>query len=387
MRRLSARKLRLARLFDLLARPVWAIVGRFITPPQVGAADAKAILVVELWRLGDFALLTPGLAALRRRFPAARISLLGPPAAEELLRESGLVDDFIAAVMPWTAEAGKYAPGRYDVRGLWRLLRELRARRFDVALSARMDLRDNVLMALGGARRRVGYAYGGGAFLLTDALPAGDGHRVEDWRALAAHLGAAAGDGALTLCLSDSERGWAERWLAGQGVTESDVLVGIHPGASSPLRRWAPERFAVIASRAAARGARVLVFEAVPATESSWPSGVIAAPATSLREFMALLSRCDLLVCNDSGPMHIAAALGVGTVAIFTTQRPEWYAPGGGGAHHQVAVLPGFACRPCFDSCVFAEPYCNSSLGVERVLPLVDAALDRLLAGRGTLVA
>lgn len=385
MKRLSTRKRRIAWFFDLVARPIWALAGRWVVPRRASNAPVESILVVELWRLGDFALLTPALRALRARYPAAHLALLGPPAGAELLQESGLVDEVIPTVMPWTAEDGKYAPRRYALRALWREARALRARRFDVAVSARMDLRDNVVMAMAGARRRVGYDYGGGAYLLTDALPAQDGHRVEDWLTLAAHLGAAASDRTLTLRVSDAERAWAARWLSERGVADGDVLVAMHPGASSPVRRWAPDRFATVASRVAERGAKVLVFEAGSTPGAQWPAGAIVAPGTSLREFMALLAHCHLLVCNDSGPMHIAAALGVATVSLFTAQRPDWYAPE--GAAHRFAVVPDFACRPCFDNCVFAEPYCNTSLGVDRVLPLVEAALDRILDARSALVA
>ena len=381
MKRLSPRKQQQARIFDMVARPLWAMFGRMIAPRQGPQADVQSVLVVELWRLGDFALLTPALGALRRRFPAARIALLAPPAAEELLRESGLVDEVIPIVMPWTAEEGKYALGRYDRRKLWQRFRALRARRFDVALSARMDLRDNLVMALAGVRRRVGFDYGGGAYMLTDALPPGDGHRAEDWLALTTHLGAPAGDGALTLRVSEEEQAWASQWLAERGIGTGDILAGIHPGASAAVRRWQADRFATVAQRAIASGARALIFEPHQPGASAWPDGSVLAPATSLRQFMALLERCDVVVCNDSGPMHIAAALGVATVSVFTAQRPDWYAPQ--GREHAFAIVPGFACRPCFDACVFSEPYCNSTLGVERVLPLVDQALARVTASRG----
>ena len=178
----------------------------------------------------------------------------------------------------------------------------------------------------------------------------------------------------------EDERTWASEWLANHGVGAGDVVVGIHPGASAAVRRWQAGRFATVAERAIASGARALIFEPLQPGVSSWPEGSVPVSATTLRQFMALLERCSVVVCNDSGPMHIAAALGVATVSVFTAQRPDWYAPQGDA--HAFAVVPGFPCRPCFDACVFSEPYCNTALGVDRVLPLVDRALARVHASR-----
>lgn len=372
MKRLSPRKQRIARLFDLVARPLWMLVRPLVAPARP-RGDIRSILVVELWRLGDFALMTPALRALRERFPSARITVLGPAAGVELLRESGLIDDSVHAVLPWTAEEGKYDARRYDIDALRAIAKELRNRHFDLALSARMDLRDNVLMALSGAARRVGFRYGGGAFLLTDALEPTDGHRVDDWLALSTHVGARTADRSLVLRVSDREREWAAQWLRERGVVSGTPLVGIHPGAHRPVRRWSRERFSAVAERVRDSGARIAVFEDRDA--DAWPTGTLLPGTMPLREFMALLASCRLLVCNDSGPMHIAAALGIPTVSVFTSQRPEWYAPV--GEHHVHAVVEGFACRPCWDECVFAEPYCNTALGVERVIPLVENALQR----------
>lgn len=380
MKRLSARKQRLARLFDVLMRPVWWLTRSLIVPRAGDVAEIRSILVVELWRLGDLALLTPALVGLRRRFPQARIALLAPPAAEELLRESQLVDEVIPVVLPWTAGEKKYDLRRYEWRALRQLIHELRSRHFDLALSARMDLRDHLLMALSGARRRVGFDYGGGAFFLTDALTPADGHHAADWAMLAEHVGAPSPDRRLSLSVSAEERAWARGWLSERGVEAGNVLIGIHPGANAPARQWAPDRFASVAATAMESGARALVFE--PGDATTWPEGALTAAGPSLRQFLALLSCCDVLVCNDSGPMHLAAALGVKTVSVFTAQRPEWYAPEGEG--HAIAVVEGFACRPCWDSCIFAEPYCNTSLGVEQVAPLVEAAVARATAAKLT---
>ena len=179
--RITRRKLRALAALDAVGRPLFAVLrGRRRPIPQ---APPRRILVVELWGIGDVVLATPVLAELRERFPEAKISLLAKPHARELLEGSGLVDEVIAAAFPWTAHTRKYAPTRYRRAGLWRLFRELRARRFDVSLDARRDLRSNLVTFLSGAARRIGYDFGGAARLLTDVVPSGaqDGHRIDDW--------------------------------------------------------------------------------------------------------------------------------------------------------------------------------------------------------------
>lgn len=353
------------------AAPLWWLVRP--RRPAVPDDAIRSILVVELWRLGDLVLCTAALRALRARHPAARIALLAPPVAVELLEGTGLVDDVIPFVFPWTAERGKYRPARYDLRALRRVVRVLRGRRFDAAIAARMDPRDHMLLALSGAPRRVGIAHGGGEYFLSEPVPASDGHRVEDWGNVARALGFRGPTPPIELAILPGERAEARRWLASHGIGAGDQVVGLHVGASSPLRQWSLGKFAEIGRRAAGAGERVVVFQDPRGGDDpvSVPGAVTA--RVPLRTMMALLAECRLVVCNDSGPMHIAAALGVPTVSIFTAQRPDWYAPLGDA--HGVAMREGFACRPCFDRCVFAEPYCNTSVGVDDVWPLVAARL------------
>src|SRR5205085_7946240 len=103
------------------------------------------------------------------------------------------------------------------------------------------------------------------------------------------------------------------------------VVLGVHPGASHANRRWSPEKFAEVARNAADRhGVRVIAF--TDGESRIEIPGAAVAPRGSLRELLAMIARCNVLLCNDSGPMHMAAALGVPTVSIFTAQRSAWYA-------------------------------------------------------------
>lgn len=324
-------------------------------------------------------LATPALQALRDVYPSAHVALLAPAWADELLQNTGLVDEVIACDLPWTASAGKYAIARYRSPEFRALVARLRAGHYDLALDARMDLRNHLLMAASGARRRVGYDYGGAAFTLTDRLVPDDAapHRVHDWMGVVRQLGAT-GDYRLRLATSEEERQRARDRLTSAGYCDG-LLVGIHPGASSPVRRWDPEKFAAVARFAKQTlGAQVMLFDdgegACPVIENA-----IIVRRTSIRDFLALVEQCDAFVCNDSGPMHVAAALDVPTVSIFTSQRAEWYAPL--GDRHAYVTVEGFTCRPCFDACVLSEPYCNTSLEVQPVIDALQRVVTRERAG------
>ena len=102
-----------------------------------------------------------------------------------------------------------------------------------------------------------------------------------------------------------------------------------------------------------------------------------------LREFMAVLSQCSMFLCNDSGPMHIATALNVPVVALFGPTEPAWFGPL--GPQDQIVIRPGFWCRPCFDYCLFDQPYCLRTISVQDVYQTAHKMLDLLLPSSSNL--
>lgn len=331
---------------SLLPRLIWR-------PRRDAGKGIRKILVIEIWLIGDVVLVTPLLQALRARFPHSRIALLAKPHAEELLRNSGLADEIITFDFPWTANKGKYRPSRYDRRALASLIGRLRGEKFDLTIDCRMDVRSNVVAFATGAPRRIGYDFGGGSYLLTDALPAApdDHHKVDDWLALLQPIDKGgwvqnAVSHALTekfkprLRVTPDERAEAARRLRSLGFLEEDLIIGIHPGASQPRRRWPLEDFAWVADSLLARhsGKSLVFLDPENYGERMALQSDARFLSTTLRELMATLTHCDVLICSDSGPMHIADALGVPVVGVFTTGNPVWHRPFG---DNQIAVGHG----------------------------------------------
>ncbi len=349
--RVTRGKVAMFRLVDALLWPIGKITGarkRARTPIQ-------NVLVMEPWYIGDLVLATPILRAVRHKFPDARITVLGRAHAEELLRFSGLADDVVVYDLPWTAKSAKYNPARYNFDSLRALIADLRQRKFDLTLDARMDLRSNVVTYLTGAPRRVGYDFGGGAFLLTDAVPADPDrlHRVDDWLELMRPLaGDAEPDGAPEslgpwLAVSREEYEKAGAMLQAAGVDPGDTIVAVHGGAGDPRRRWPAPSFETVAAVLARDHAAKIIWFPEPGSDQEALPSADAVFRTSLREMMGLFAHCGLVLCNDSGPMHIADALGIPVVAVFLTGNPLWHRPYGknqlvvgAGTGHDFLVPP-----------------------------------------------
>jgi ADP-heptose:LPS heptosyltransferase len=361
-------------VLDLIARPA-RLAGVTSRRATHKPEDVKRILVIEPKNIGDVVLTLPFLAQLRARFPDAKITMLSRPIAEEILEGTGLVDEFIHTNLGWSEEATRYNPLAYNWRELARLRRELPARRFDLAFKCCMHIREHIVIGLSGAQRRIGYAFGLGDRVLTDAVPVKDPdrHKAADWLELVEYAGVPARAREARLHVSQSEREWANDFLANKGIS-TQMLIGIHPGASVPGKRWPLERFREIAATLAQRdGVSVIAFVDPENYGESLADvdGVIAAKVT-LRELIALTERCRLLVCNDSGPMHIAGALGIPTVAVFGTGINLWFAPL--GDHHRLVTLDS-PVSTGESGARTIRPYDVADIPTSRVLEAVNDAL------------
>jgi heptosyltransferase-2 len=321
-----------------------------MTSPARSANWQRIMVRATNW-VGDAVMSLPALEALRARFPRAEIVLVSKPWVSEIYWYHPAVSRQIV-YKPRSEHRGP--------RGFGRLVQELRAERFDAAI-----LFQNAFHAAWMAWRaripvRIGYAREGRGFLLDQAfeppLPAAYGHQVYYYLQLlfrAGLIGPPRPVGEIRLRLTDAERHWAAKKLDALGLGGPRFLIGLHPGASfGPAKRWIPERFAALADRLiGALDADVLIFgspeerplgEEIARTMQHTPA--LAAGETSLRQLLALMAQCRLMVTNDSGPMHLAAALGVPLVAVFgsTSER----ATGPVGARVRI-VKHRVVCSPC----------------------------------------
>lgn len=368
--RMTPRKWRLARSVESALQFLKLIMSPqpFSKTPNEPPAS---ILVAEFWNLGDLAILVPFLANLRQTFPQARISLLINAGLADFLHGQDLVDEFIPARVPWAQHFHrwrKYNPLTLDWISLARTILALRKHRFDWAFSGRMDVRDNFLLWLTGARRRIGYGIGGGGSFLTDRITPdlSRPHRADLWLQLLEAVGGLSNTKPVHFRLPSADSNFAQQFLRKRGIPADACLVGIHPGARSANRRWGEDRFTqVVRCLLKETDAHILWFSEPNNSTQAPPLERCHLVSVDFRAFLAVLSQCRLLVCNDSGPMHLANLLNVPVVAVFGPQKPEWFGPR--GPHDRVVIRPEFSCRPCWDYCVFDQPYCLRAISVDEV--------------------
>lgn len=335
------------------------------------------ILLLEPWGIGDLVLATGALRALRAAFPEARIDVLAKSYAKSLVIGPEMADGVVVYDFPWTAFHGKYRLTRYRFRELWELVSQLRRARYDVVLNARADVRNNLLGALIGGGRFVSVSCGFADFLATEVVqPRSEAHRSDDWRMVVERLSGPAPLAAKPRLAVDEALRLKVAASLGVTGTSRTLVIGIHPGARIAIRRWGIERFAAVGDAISSRlGARLLVFAEPDGYGSDIPlRSPFVVVKRPLPEMVAALAACDLLICNDSGPMHIASALGVPVVALFGPTRLEWFGPRGGRS--RIVRIEHVACRPCFDECRYAEPHCMTRLTEAAVLEAVMSMLD-----------
>ncbi len=278
------------------------------------------ILAVRTDRMGDVLLTTPAFAALRRAFPRAEISVLVNPSTREIVDGNPHIDDIIID--------DKHGRHR-GALGFWRLVLQLRRRRFDVAVIFHTKKRTNVLCFLAGIPRRVGYRNNKCGFLLTEPLkdrrPEGRQHEAEYCLDVVRTLGVRSDALDMHFPLKEEAELWADRFLNDNGIASDVALVAVHPGASCVSKRWPPERFAGLINRLHTRYRvrSVLVGAAAHENLVRVLKERVDVPLldltgiTSLAQLASLLKRCRLLVSNDSGPVHLATAVSTPVISIF----------------------------------------------------------------------
>lgn len=330
----------------------------------------QRILVVRLDRIGDVVLSTPVLQALREAYPSAFIAMMVRRVCTELVEGNPYINEVITY--------DKDRSHRGFLAGI-RLAVGLREWRFDTALVLHPTLRSHLMVWLAGIPVRIGYDRKGGR-LLTHRMPhrkqEGQQHEADYTLEMVRTLGLTPGrPQPFVPVLPERDRRVGEL-LASRGVKPSDVLVAVHPSASCVSKRWMPERFAYVADRLIkAHGVTVILVGGAPdavhaRTVETWMAHqpINLAGALSLGELACLLKRCRVLISNDSGPVHIAAAVGTPVVAIFGRNERGLSSGRWGplGPRH-VVLRKDVGCTVCLAHNCDIHFLCLQSLNVEEV--------------------
>lgn len=356
---------------------------------QAAWDDAANVLCVRLDALGDVLMTTPAIRALKERRPGRRVTLLTSPAGAAIARLVPEIDEVGVYEAPWV----KATPPRGSAEGDSAMIERLRAGRFDAAaiftVYSQSPLPAAVACYLAGVPLRLAHCRENPYQLLTDWVPEPEPdrivrHEVRRQLDLVAAIGAATRDERMSLAIPPAVEGRVRRRLAALGMDSFSRFVVIHPGATAPSRRYPPEGFAEAARQLATLHGCPVVFTG-GREEIDLVDGIQRAMAArshslagelSLVEFAALLRLAPVLVSNNSGPVHVAAALGTPVVDLYALTNPQhtpWMTP-------NRVLFHDVPCRYCYKSvCPQGHHDC-----LRRVPPsaIVEAAVE-LLEERG----
>jgi heptosyltransferase-2 len=410
-----------ARVLDalgaLLIRP-WR---RLRAVPRV--EDPRRILLVQLDHLGDAVLTSPLLGRLHAAYPQALIDVLASPSNREVFEADPRVHRVVLAERNWfERDRGRRAMGS----AVWQLGRSLRKARYDLGVDVRGDILTVLVLALAGIPRRIGWAMGGGGFLLTDVADWIPGrHEVASRLALLGRLGITAdGPARVSVSVTDRDRAIVARrlrdawgaprpqrpaaalkpnlvacgkdanpsprvrdgvfavpdlepsrddseWLHAGRFGAPAPLLAAHLGAGTAAKRWPPAHWKTLIGRFLDDGWRVVVIGGPEDADAA----TVLEPHPRLRDWTgamtvpettAFLERADLFLGADSGPSHLAACAGTPSVVLFsgTNHHAQWRP----WSRRSLVLKFDVPCRPCHHKvCPLADHPCMAGLDPERV--------------------
>ena len=332
----------------------------------------RRILIVSPFGIGDVLFSTPLIRAIRRAFPDAYVAYLCNRRTEEILRHNTHVNELFIYEKDEFVVLWKQHKLR-AVRRLLSLLWDIRRRRFDTAIDLSLGERYSFFLALFGVPRRIGFDFRRRGRFLTHRLAMTgfrDRHVVDHYVDLLALIGIRMLEPNLELAMSSEDGQAVEQRLQTLRIRHDRPLIGLVPaggvswGIQANFRRWSKNGFILVGQRLSQRhGATLLVFGepkdhdvCEEITRAIGEPAVDLSGQTTLGEFVSLVARCDLVIANDGGPIHIAASQGVPTVSIFGPVDPRVYGPYPRSPHHEVVYHESLPCRPCYHQ--FKLPPC-----------------------------
>lgn len=278
----------------------------------------KKILIINVNWLGDVLFSTPFISAIRNNYPDSFIACLIVPRTLEILEGNPDLSELIIF-----DEEGIHK----GLTGKIKLISFLRTKKFDEVFLLHRSFTRALICFLAGIPQRIGYYTKKRSFLLTKAIePPDEGkHKVEYFLDIARKIGLKVEKADYKFFVSSSDRDYARKILDKEGISKGDNLVVINPGGNWPLKRWPKENFAKLAdilsdslkAKIVITGAGKDVKLAQEISSLMKHKAVVLSGKTNLKQLGAVLEEANLVISNDSGPMHIAASLKTPLIALF----------------------------------------------------------------------
>jgi lipopolysaccharide heptosyltransferase II len=336
----------------------------------------KRILIVNVNWVGDVLFSTPFIRAVRAANPDAHIACLLHPRCREMLEANPRLNELIIY-----DEEGAHR----SLLGKWSLIKELRKRKFDTVFLLHRSFTKALITYMSGIGERIGYPTKNRGGILTRVVeePSEELHKVEYFLNIARASGIDVKESSYEFFIRDEDRKFIKRLLARDGVGDNDLVIVLCPAGNWPPKRWPAENFARLGDELAEKhGAKIVLSAAgkdlklIEEIKSVMAApAVIASGKTDLKQLGALLERARLVVANDTGPMHMAVAVGTDTIALFGPTSARLTGPHGNGRFR--VISRNESCDvPCYDvTCT--DNACMSAIRVEDVLGEAEKMLRK----------
>jgi 3-deoxy-D-manno-octulosonic-acid transferase/heptosyltransferase-1 len=346
----------------------------------------RSILIVKLSAIGDVVHTLPFLEVIRENFPNTRIDWVVEEASHQIIEGHPAIDRVIVSHRTsWQKQLFKRREFFAAIKRIREFLGELRLQTYDLVIDLQGLLKSALLVGLSKGRRKVGPSWGkeGSHLFLTESpfYVEADLHAVEKYLKAAEFLGCDRTSWKGDIPVRKADKRTIERFLHDNGV-ENKIFVAINPMAKWTTKLWETKKFAALADRLQKESFCRVVFtgsrqdqeEVDKIIQRMDENPLNLTGQTNLKELAYFYSRCQLLVSTDTGPMHIAAAMGCPVVALFGPTAPWRTGPYGPG--HAV-IRQEMECSPCLKK-KCEDLRCMRDITVDSVFSAVEQRLDLL---------
>lgn len=337
------------------------------------------ILIIDLDNLGDVVMASFLPRAIKKIYPDSYVGVLIKEYSQEVIKHNPFVNEIILFNPPWL---GDMLDKRFTWRATVALIKKLKLSHYDLAIVVNSDWRKTLLAKLAGIPERVGANKKKSSLFLTLPVPYHDDpakHTVQENLDLLKALGYKNNEVNLEVFIDDDTLHWAEGMLTKNNLDKNESLIGIHPGAGHPARIWPAENYIkVINELEKDRQVRVLVVGShgdhviKEIKDKINKYKVIFLWDISVLQMAALFKKCTWVIAQDSGPMHLATAVGTKVIAIFGPSNPKKFGPYGAG---HIVVRKEMPCSPCGSDPECVKLDCIKNISVNDVLEKVKGVL------------
>jgi len=341
------------------------------------------ILIVKLSAIGDVVHTLPSLAALRQLYPLAHITWVVEEASSDILVGHPDLDRLLVSKRrKWLRDLANPGHAGGAVREIRAFLKTLRDRPYDLVIDFHGLFKSGLLVLLSGGRRKLGYdsMQELSGLFLNEKIPEDmEKHAVDRYLDFVRHLGAETGEPRFYIPVGEENRRRVDSLLESKGIAGDERFVAVSPVALWDTKLWEEKKFAMLCDRligelklkAVLTGARADGILQRIEKSMTRPIANLGG-LTTLRDLAYLFRRAALLITTDSGPMHIAAAMGTPVVALFGPTSPSRTGPYGKG---NIIIRKDLECSPCFQKRC-DELTCMKEISVEEVFEAVKGKLS-----------